>query len=40
MDNGILCAIADDDEETPLLLLEAIANQGGDTGVTGVKGQY
>ena len=39
MDNGIFRAIADHDEETPLLLLEAISNQGGDAGITRAKCQ-
>lgn len=34
MDNGILGAVADDDEEASLLLLEAIADEGGDPGVS------
>jgi hypothetical protein len=34
MDNGILGAVADDDEEAALLLLKAIADEGGDPRVS------
>ena len=34
MDNGILGAVTNHDEEAPFLLLDAIAHQGGDTRIT------